>query len=167
MSYDHHVRRGHPITMGLIIFFSIIQLSISAWLTSQFNKHHNYLSISIRDKTRFILFTSIWTIVVAFLFMILFLHSAGGSVLTSVGSHAVFLFITWVFWLAAAASITAAYNGGLNCSGNHIVYCGQQNAQEGFAWLLWVLTTFALIITIVRGIAASRRGDGLRGALVV
>lgn len=64
------------------------QLAIAAWLTSRFNAHHNYLSVTVRDRTRFLLFTSAWTIVFSFLFMILFLHSAAnGSALTSVGSH--------------------------------------------------------------------------------
>ncbi|TCD67884.1 hypothetical protein EIP91_011818 [Steccherinum ochraceum] len=164
--FDVHIRRGQPITMGLLVFFSIIELSISAWLTARFNQHHNFPSSSVRDKTRFILFCSAWTILGAGIYMTLFLLSAGTSALTSVGSHALFLFMTWVFWLSAAASITAAYSGGLSCKGNHPPYCGQQNAQEGFAWILWVLSTFALLMIILRGVAATRRGDGLRGGLI-
>ncbi|THH26835.1 hypothetical protein EUX98_g7353 [Antrodiella citrinella] len=162
--FDSHIRRGQPITMALLIFFAIIELAIASWLTARFNQHHNFLSNAVRDRTRFIVFCSVWTIVVATLYMFAFLR-ASGSILASVGSHGIFLFITWVFWLSAAASITAAYSGGLSCS-QHFVYCGQQNAQEGFAWILWILTTFALVMLIFRGVAASRRGDGFRGGLI-
>ena len=44
----------------------------------------------MRDRTRFLLFVSTWTIVFSILYVLLFLHSAAtGSVMTSVGSHGV------------------------------------------------------------------------------
>ncbi|KAJ3526322.1 hypothetical protein NM688_g8276 [Phlebia brevispora] len=173
VDYDKHVRRGHPIMFSLIIVFAIIELAISGWLVARFNKHHNYPSISVRDKTRFLLFTSTWTILGCFFYMILFLRSASavsagpGSALTSVGSHGIFMFMTWVFWLSGAAAITNALGGGVSCGGsNHVTYCGQLNALEAFAWIDWCFTTFALAIIILRGVASTRRGDGLRGQLV-
>ncbi|KAI0095124.1 hypothetical protein BDY19DRAFT_916383 [Irpex rosettiformis] len=166
VDYDPHVRRGHPIVMGLIIVFAIIELSISAWLVARFNSHHNFFSIDERDRTRFLLFASIWTIFFSFLYSLLFFHSASsGSVLTSVGSHAVFMFITWVFWLSGAAAITSTLNGGLDC-GKGTTYCGQLNALEAFAWIEFVMTTFALVVITLRGVASARRGDGFRGQMV-
>ncbi|KAH9885420.1 hypothetical protein C8Q73DRAFT_740899 [Cubamyces lactineus] len=165
VDFDRHIRRGHPVVFGFIIFFSIIELAISAWLTSRYNLRHDYLSLAVRDRTRYLLFTSCWTIFFSLFYFALFLHSPSG-IMTSVLSHAVFLFLTWVFWTAGAASITAALGGGLNCS-QHFVYCGQLNALEGFAWVVWIFVTFALLTVIFRGIAASRRGDGFRGGLVV
>lgn len=63
------------------------------------------------------------------------------------------------------------------------VYCGQLNALEGFAWVIWyvssmslhcflvyilarILVTFAILVVLIRGIFASRRGDGMRGPLI-
>ncbi|KAJ6601003.1 hypothetical protein DFH09DRAFT_1020226 [Mycena vulgaris] len=167
MSMDTHVRRGHPITLGLIILFGIIELSLAAWLTSQFNKHKNERTLSERDRVRFTLFASTWTIAFSTLFLILFMHSANGSILTSVLSHLVFLGFTWIIWTAAAAAITQMLGGGLNCkTQDAFVYCNQLNALEGFAWVEWLLVTFAILVVIVRGIAATRRGDGYRGGLV-
>ncbi|KAJ7075615.1 hypothetical protein B0H15DRAFT_894195 [Mycena belliarum] len=166
MAMDTHVRRGHPITFGLIILFGIIELSISAWLTSQFNKHPEARTLGEQDRVRFTLFASIWTVVFSALFLILFMHSANGSVLTSVLSHLVFLALTWIIWTAAAAAVTQMLGGGLNCKFDVFVYCNQLNALEAFAWLIWILVTFAIIVVIVRGISASRRGDGYRGGLV-
>ncbi|KAF7341020.1 hypothetical protein MSAN_02087700 [Mycena sanguinolenta] len=166
MTAETHIRRGHPITLGLIILFAIIELSLSAWLTSQFNKFHNETSIDERDRVRFTLFASIWTIVFSALLLVLFMHSPNGSMLTSVLVHLVFLSLTWVIWTAAAAAITDVLGGGLNCKLQHaFVYCNHLNAVEAFAWLEWILVTFAIIVVIWRGITA-RRGDGYRGHLV-
>ena len=55
------------------------------------------------------------------------------------------LFVTWVFWLAAAAALTQSLGGALDC---HIqtkfVYCGHLNALSGFAWLIWFVFFFSL-----------------------
>ncbi|EGN93733.1 hypothetical protein SERLA73DRAFT_189489 [Serpula lacrymans var. lacrymans S7.3] len=166
MAFDNHVRRGHPIVFSLIIFFSIIELAISAWLTSRFDANHNYFSVDERDRTRFLLFASIWTVVFSALYMFFFFFLPSG-IFSSVASHILFLSITWIFWTAGAASITAALGGGLNCTTQNIfVYCGQLNALEGFAWVIWILVTFAILVTIFRGITAARRGDGMRGPLI-
>ncbi|OAX39667.1 hypothetical protein K503DRAFT_739030 [Rhizopogon vinicolor AM-OR11-026] len=166
MNFDTHMRRGHTIVFSLIIFFSIIELAISAWLTSRFNAHHNFFSLAERDRTRFLLFTSIWTIVFSSLY-IFFFFSLPDSFLSSVASHILFLFLTWVFWTAGAASITAALGGGLNCNTQSVfVYCGQLNALEGFAWVIWILVTFAILVVLIRGVVSARRGDGIRGALI-
>ncbi|TDL28089.1 hypothetical protein BD410DRAFT_343691 [Rickenella mellea] len=186
MAIDKHVRRGHPIVFGLIIFFAIIQASLATWLTQRFNQHHNYLSVSVRDRTRFLLFTGWWTVFFSLWYLVLFWHAPSqGSVLTSVGSHGVFLLLTWIFWTAGAASITAALGGGYNCSriDFSVPYCNQLNALEGeyticcsaiinsqiflgFSWAVWILVTIALIVVIFRGISSSRRGDGFGGQLV-
>ncbi|KAJ7075614.1 hypothetical protein B0H15DRAFT_653478 [Mycena belliarum] len=166
MTMDTHVRRGHPITFGLIILFGIIELAFSAWLTSEFNKHPEDRTLGQQDRVRFTLFASIWTVVFSALFFILFMHSANGSVLTSVLSHLIFLALTWIIWTAAAVAVTQMIGGGLNCRLDEFVYCDQLNVLEAFAWLIWLLVTFATIVVIVRGISALRRGDGYRGGLV-
>ncbi|KAJ7700795.1 hypothetical protein B0H17DRAFT_976866 [Mycena rosella] len=167
MGMDTHIRRGHPITFGLMILFGLFELALSAWLTSRFNMLHNERTTSERDRVRFALFTSTWTIFFSGLMVALFWHSADGSVLTSVLSHLVFLGFTWILWTATAAAVTEMLGGGLNCKTQDVyVYCNQLNALEAFAWVEWLLVTFAIIFVLVRGIAAARRGDGYRGGLV-
>ncbi|KAH9923207.1 uncharacterized protein BXZ73DRAFT_51106 [Epithele typhae] len=165
VDYNKHITRGHPVIFGFIILFSIIELAIAAWLVSRFNLRHDFLSLAVRNGARFLLFTSSWTVFFSLFYFALFFHSPTGSALTSVLSHAVFLTFAWIFWTAGAASITAALGGGLNCS-VHFVYCGQLNALEGFAWIIWIFITLALFVTLLRGISASRRGDGFSGGLV-
>ncbi|EMD32592.1 hypothetical protein CERSUDRAFT_143611 [Gelatoporia subvermispora B] len=167
VSYDPAVRRGHPIIFSLIIFFGIIEVAISGWLVGKYNTHHNFPSTSVRDRARFLLFTACWTVFFSIFYLALFFHSAsGGSILTSVLSHGVFLFLTWVFWTAGAAAITNALGGGLNCSHTGILYCGQLNALEAFAWIEFALITLTLFVVLLRGFSATRRGDGLRGQLI-
>jgi hypothetical protein len=109
------------------------QFAISAWLTSQFDAHHDYFSLAGRDCTRFLLFTSTWTIIIS-IHRMFFFCAAADSVFGSTVSH-IFLYVdllwselnlltgqlamcslclTWVFWTAGAASITATLGGQLN-----------------------------------------------------
>ncbi|KAG8683747.1 hypothetical protein FRC09_015876 [Ceratobasidium sp. 395] len=169
MGLDTHVRRGHPITFGLLIFFGIIEGAIATWLTTRFNQHHNYLNTSVRDRVRLLTFTSWWTVLFCAILLAIFMRSPTGSIATSVLAHLVFLGITWVLWTAGAASITAALGGGINCSRvqEQVVYCNQLNALEGFAWVEWILTTFAIFVVIICAVRSMRRGDGARGSLIV
>jgi hypothetical protein len=147
--------------------FALIEMCIAAWLTARYNSRHDYPFRAVRTRVRYILFCSVWTIAIGLVYLILFWVTAVGSVITSVASHFIFLFITFILWLAAAAAITQSLGGGLSCSHqNFWNYCGQLNAVEGFAWLIWILVTFTLIMVIIRGIAAARSGDGYGGGLV-
>ncbi|GLB43696.1 hypothetical protein LshimejAT787_1402080 [Lyophyllum shimeji] len=167
MAVDNWVRKGHPVIFGTLIACSIIELAISAWLTARFHLRHDYTNVAERDKVRYTLFCTAWTIAGSGFFLILFLHSAAGSVLTSVLAHLIYLSLTWIFWVAAAIAITTMLGGGLNCSKQDtFVYCTQLNALEAFAWIIWIIVTFTLIFVCIRGISAARRGDGYRGGLV-
>ncbi|KAI0043805.1 hypothetical protein FA95DRAFT_1574884 [Auriscalpium vulgare] len=167
MAIDNHVRRGHPIIFGLLLLFGLVELALAAWLTSRFHTHHNAPNQSILDRTHFALFTACWTVFFSLLLGLLFLRSAtGGGLLTSVASHGVILALTWIFWSAVAASITAALGGGKNCSKANLVYCDQLNALEAFAWAEWAFTTIAIISVLLLGLRSVRRGDGYRGKLV-
>ncbi|KAG2364335.1 hypothetical protein BDR07DRAFT_804321 [Suillus spraguei] len=157
---DTHIRRGYNIVFSLILFFGIIELVISAWLTSQFNAHHNYFSLAGRDCVRFLLFTSTWTIVFSSYRMFFFLPP--DSVLGSMVSHIFFLCLTWIFWTAGAASITATLSGQFNRNAQSLfVYCGQLIALDAFAWVILVLVTFAVFVVHTRSNLASGRGDGV------
>ncbi|TFK21644.1 hypothetical protein FA15DRAFT_672402 [Coprinopsis marcescibilis] len=164
---DSAVRRAHPILFGSIVLFALIEMCIAAWLTAKYNANHNYPFGSVRTRVRYILFCSIWTVFVGTIFLVLFMVTSAGSIFTSVAAHFIFLLITFILWIAAAASITESLGGGLSCSHqNFFAYCGQLNAVEGFAWLVWILVTAALIMVLIRGIAAAKSGDGVSSGLV-
>lgn len=164
---DSAVRRAHPILFGSIVLFALIEMCVSAWLTAKYNANHNYPFGAVRARVRYILFCSIWTALVGAIFLVLFWVTSVGSIMTSVAAHFIFLIVTFILWIAAAAAITESLGGGLSCGHqNFFAYCGQLNAVEGFAWLIWILVTFTLIMVIIRGIAAARSGDGYKGGLV-
>jgi hypothetical protein len=164
MSYGSFLKPGYFIFFVAIFVFAIIELSISAWVTARYNTHHDFLSTSLRDRVRFLLFCSIWTTFLSPLFPVLLLLG-GVEVLASVAAHLIFLFITWVFWLSGAAAITESLGGGLDCS-RHFVYCGQLNALEAFAWIEWVFLTLGFIFAIVVAVRSGQRGEGYGGPVV-
>ncbi|CAE7167816.1 unnamed protein product [Rhizoctonia solani] len=168
MGLSTHVRRGHPIVFGLLIFFGIIDGAIAAWLTHRYKERHDWINVSVRDRVYLLLFTAWWTVLFSAIILALFMRSAS-SRFASILVHLAFLGITWVFWTAGAASLTASLGGGINCSrvAEQIVYCNQLNALMGFAWVEWALTTIAIFVVIICAIRSARRGDGTRGALVV
>jgi hypothetical protein len=92
----------------------------------------------VRDRTTFLLFVSSWTVFFSLALATLFMHSAStGSLLTSALAHFVVFGLTWLFWTAGAASITAALGGGVDCSNAGLVYCDQLMAAMAFAWIAW------------------------------
>ncbi|KAF8323206.1 hypothetical protein DL93DRAFT_2162390 [Clavulina sp. PMI_390] len=169
MAIDDHVRRGHPVLFGFMLLLALVEIAISGFLVGRYNTRHDFPNLGVRDRTRFLLFCSIWTFFLGIFYLVLFLHSAStGSVATSVGSHLGFLVLTWIFWTAGAAAITAALNGGHNCSNlkYNLPYCNQLNALEGFAWAEWIVVTIALIAVISLTIRALRRGGTYNDQLV-
>ncbi|EIM83193.1 uncharacterized protein STEHIDRAFT_83172 [Stereum hirsutum FP-91666 SS1] len=162
--YDNHVRRGHPILFAIIIIIAIIELGISASVLSTYNSHRIFHD-SLYSRTSFTLFCSIYAIVFGALFLASSFFSAPGVVVSVAGYWAVWG-VGWIFWLAAAASVTDVLGGGLECGFDGDDLCNTLNALEAFAWIEWILMTFALVIITILGVRAIRRGDGYRGRLV-
>ena len=74
------------VSLGAIIVFSIIEMSIAAWITAKYNVHHNYPTSGTRARVRYILFVSVWTIAIGSLYLIGFLV-APTSIFSSMASH--------------------------------------------------------------------------------
>ncbi|KAI0033841.1 hypothetical protein K488DRAFT_46862 [Vararia minispora EC-137] len=155
--YDVHVRRAHPITFGLILLFAVILLGLTAFLVSVFNS----------ARLNFLLFCSVWTLVFAPIFLAFF-YTAPGHLFASVGSHWVFLFLTWVFWLAGAAALSDILDGPFSsgsCSRFSIPHCSTLRATEAFAWIEWILLTWAFFAVTFLGVHHIRGGRGYRGPM--
>jgi len=164
MAYDSLVRRGYFVFFTILVVFAIIELSISAWLTARYHSRHNYLSITERDRVRFLLFCSIWTTFLSPIFPTLLLLDTV-QVISGIAAHAIFLFLSWVFWLSGAAAITQSFGGGLDCK-LRFVYCGQLNALEAFAWIEWSVLTVGLIYVVVIAVRSVRSGGGYHGPVL-
>jgi hypothetical protein len=166
MNINGATRKGHPIAFGVLVLAAIIEMCIAAWITAKYNANHNFPNSDLQARVRYILFASIWTVVLGSMYLVLFIFMTGHKI-ASVGSHFVFLLLTWIFWLAAAAALTQALGGALNCRiQDTFVYCAHLNALGGFAWLIWIVLTFMLLFVVIRGIMGARRGDEVTAPMV-
>jgi len=163
---DSIIKKGHSGTFALLAVLSAVEGAIATWLAVNYQHNHNYPNEGVRDRTRLLAFTSWATLILSVVYLGLFFKfSDSGNLLTSVGSHAIWLAIAWILWTAGVASVTAALGGGINCSTIHykVVYCNQLNALLGFGWACWIVVTFAVIVVLIFGIKSLRRGEGMRG----
>jgi hypothetical protein len=133
---NHRHHRGRNQHSNHIVQSSdpfLLQLSISAWLTSRYNDHHNFLSTSERDRVRFLLFCSVWSTFLSPILPVLVLLE-WAQFMAGLAAHVILcaifislrsvlpsilisgsIFLSWVFWLSGAAAITESLGGGLNC----------------------------------------------------
>ncbi|WWC70638.1 uncharacterized protein I206_104589 [Kwoniella pini CBS 10737] len=159
-----HIRRGHPIFFGLLLFFALIEGCITAWLVSRYNDHNTYPSNSIRDRLKFLVFVSWWTVFFSAAYIAAF-YTAFLSFVASIASHLAWLALTWIFWLSSTAAFTAALGGGQRCGSSDLTYCSQNVAAEAFGWIETILISFGFGAILFIGIGAVRRGDRLSGEL--
>ena len=61
-------------------------MCIAAWITAKYNAHHNFPNSGLRARVRYILFTSIWTVLFGSVYIALFIAMAG-SWMTGLASH--------------------------------------------------------------------------------
>jgi len=163
---DTAMRKGHPIVFGALIVIAIIEMCIAAWITAKYNDNQNFPSSDFQARVRFVLFASVWTIVLGSMYMASFITMTESKI-SSIASHFVFLFLTWIFWLAAATALIHSLGGVLNCdTQDKFVYCGHLNALEGFAWLILVILTLMLLFVVIRGIIGARRGNTITAPMV-
>lgn len=91
------------------------------------------LTLSPRTPS-YSLFVSLWQLIIggAWIGITLFLSS---SIIASVGGTFVFVLVTWVFWLASAASLETAQGGVFSCNNPAFAHCHQLLALEAFSWI--------------------------------
>jgi len=52
-----------------------------------FDRHHNQISGAVNDRTRYLLFTSIWTVAGSSVLILLFSLLSNGGIFTNVAVH--------------------------------------------------------------------------------
>lgn len=148
--------------------FSLLVACITSYLVARGNGHEGYPkhSSSYRDRTRFLMFVGWWTFITSIVYIVAFFVGAM-SVVSSVLSHLIWTFITWVFWLAGAAAFAAMMGGGSNCSQPEAPqHCGHYLASEAFAWMNFIILSASLAVLIAMTIAGARRGDRLTSSFI-
>jgi len=125
---------------------------------------HGYDSGSLRDRLRFLLFVSLWTMFLGAAYLAGFLVAAG-SFLFSIASHTVFIAITWIFWLVGTAALTGTLGGHVSGS-DKLSHHNQLNSAEAFGWINFVLTTILLVGIVSAAVRSARTGNGFGGAII-
>jgi len=156
------IQRHAPIIYVFLVLGSLAEVAIASWLTLQYRFNHNYPNIEVRNGARLLLFASSWTSLTAGAYSVVFLHSAWSKhPMASIGAQAIWIFITWVFWIVGAGIINSAASSflvnGATCGPDGVVYCGQIRALFGVAvvgsfvlatvmlamlWLAWQLARY-------------------------
>ncbi|WFD36911.1 hypothetical protein MCUN1_003803 [Malassezia cuniculi] len=150
------VRRGHPIAFGVFTLIAFIVAVVSSAVVADFNKNGNPID-SIRDSTRFLVFAGWWGFIFSLVYIVLFLTGIGGPI-SSIASHAVFVFLTFIFWLAGTAALsdkvgTGCPEGTRNCSA--------LLAIVAFGWIGFLELLFLLAVIGFLAFKAFRGGGGI------
>jgi len=165
MALGSIVQRGLPIFSGFVLLFALIEMIITAVLVSSYNSTDSYPDGSYKGAIRFLLFTSIWTLVTGGGLLAAF-FLATSSIVASIASFGAWAALTWLFWMAGAAAITAATSGSLHCHHSALAHCYQLQATEGFAWIQFILFVLFIGLLIFLGVRSSRNGNGFAGSMI-
>lgn len=136
LTWGQHQKKRHPAIFGLLAFVSFIVAVIASTLTTDFNNKGNAQSSAITGAVRYSVFVGWWTFLFSIVYLVLFLVGKGG-VVTSIAGHAIWIVLTWIFFLAGAGAVTGSMHGAQNCSTSDLRYCGSMEALMAFSWIAW------------------------------
>jgi len=132
------IQRHAPSIYVLLVLGSLVEVAIASWLIFQYRFNHNYPNIEVRTGARLLLFASCWTSLTAGAYSVVFLHSAWSKhPMASIGAQAIWIFVTWLFWIVGAGILNNAassflVHGGM-CGPDGVAYCSQIRALFGVA----------------------------------
>jgi len=143
------LQRSVPFVYMLVVFSSLVEVSVSSWLIGQYASKHNYPSLDSRKSVCVTLACACWTCVTAGAYLVLSFHPSWRTLpISSIGAQAVWILITWIFWVTATAVIDKALPS-IIISGNcGLIYCGQLQVLFAIAVLQIVVLTLAMFIVI-------------------
>ncbi|MBW0543154.1 hypothetical protein O181_082869 [Austropuccinia psidii MF-1] len=162
----------HPALFFLSWVFALIEFLITAILVHNYDSN-GYPTDSVRDRLRFLLFVSCWTLLFVPVYIAANLRAPGRAI-ASISSNLAFTSVTWLFWFSGAIAWTDALGGTLHCGDlflqNSVIeisipYCGSLRAAQAFSWM--ILITFSAILGYVGLSAAKARKapGGLSGPM--
>ncbi|PFH48373.1 hypothetical protein AMATHDRAFT_97281, partial [Amanita thiersii Skay4041] len=127
------IDRYAPVAYMFLTFTSLAEVAFASWLILQWRFLENYPRLETLNGTRVLLFTSCWTTVISAIYTLLFVHPMWSKhPVSSVGTQAVWVFITWLLWIISSGMINASVPLLLvrgRCAG--VVYCVQIQIMFG------------------------------------
>ncbi|EPQ28658.1 uncharacterized protein PFL1_03961 [Pseudozyma flocculosa PF-1] len=158
------IRRGHPIIFILFTALSFITAVIASTLVSDYNSNNNAPSDGVNGAVRFLVFCGWWGFLFGILFTVFFLTGKGG-ILTSIAGHGIWIFLTWLFFVAGAGALTNNVDGSCGNRGPSFPYCNSVKALEAFSWMAWIILTLMLGIVAFVGAGSFRGGRSVKEGL--
>ncbi|KAK7682521.1 hypothetical protein QCA50_014321 [Cerrena zonata] len=141
-----NLQKYFPLIYVFFIAVNIAEMSDSMWLLAQYGHTRSSPSLGIRDGVRLSLFSAIWTLLSSTAYLILWAHPTLSShPIASLGSQAIWMFCTWVFWVACVAVMNqhlSLVQLDSPCAG--AVYCGQLQADIGIAIIEMLVLTISM-----------------------
>ncbi|KAF5337158.1 hypothetical protein D9611_002893 [Ephemerocybe angulata] len=137
---------ARTIIFGIVAFFSIIVLGISAHLVSLPGPSPDYVNLALA--------TSILTLIALPIIFIIPLKRRGAAP-SFVAVEVVTLWLLWILWLATGATIANWLPGLVFCNGG---VCSELRAIEAFAFLNWLMLMFYSFVLLTLAVTAHHRG---------
>ncbi|CAK7265761.1 hypothetical protein SEPCBS119000_001677 [Sporothrix epigloea] len=131
------------------IIFAIVELAMTAYCVHYFD--HFFGSDSAPSLLKFLLFASVWSIVVLLyigitpLYFTRFFHRLASLALE---------WITMIFWFAGSVALATDVGGPAHCGGNH--YCSIIRAAIAFGFLMWFVFLLLVIVDTFESLRSRR-----------
>jgi len=144
------IQRHAPVIYVFLVLGSLVEVAIASWLILQYRFNHNYPNVEVRTGARLLLFASCWTSITAGAYSVVFLHSAWSKhTMASIGAQAIWIFVTWLFWIVGAGVVNSAASSFLlneaMCGPDGVVYCSQIRALFGVAIVESIMLTGGIL----------------------
>ncbi|EGN92388.1 hypothetical protein SERLA73DRAFT_65845 [Serpula lacrymans var. lacrymans S7.3] len=137
-----------PAVYVFLVFSSLAEAAIVSWLLLQYRFNDNQPSPMTRNGIRLLLVASCWTTVTAGTYTLFFLDPLWSKhPIASIGAQAIWVLITWTFWIAGAALLSESVIEG-SYEDLVYVYRGQTKAILALA-IVEILTLTLGMLTII------------------
>ncbi|KDR68593.1 hypothetical protein GALMADRAFT_256869 [Galerina marginata CBS 339.88] len=129
------VQKYAPAVYVFLVLSSLMEVAFASWLILQYRFNNNYPNFEARNGVRLLLFASSWTALTAGAYTVLFIHPTWSRhPVSSVGAQAIWIFVTWLFWVVGAGLVNSAVPtllGRGTCDA--VAYCAQIRGLFGVA----------------------------------
>jgi len=142
-----YLQRYAPAVYVFLIFSSIVEIAVAAWLLVVFRNSAGYPNAGTRNGICLCLFTGCWTLICSSVYLLLFVHKTlSKHPIISIGAQGIWALVTWSLWVACAATLDGSLpvaTSGI-CVG--VVFCGQLQTLFGFAIIEMMTFTFSMLV---------------------
>ncbi|KIM64288.1 hypothetical protein SCLCIDRAFT_1213390 [Scleroderma citrinum Foug A] len=136
-----------PLVYVFLLFSSLAGVADATWLLLQYKFNNNAPNPMLRSGVRFLLFAGCWTTITSGTYTLFFLDPIWSRrPIASVGTQAVWVLVTWVFWVAGTSLLDKSSPVFTTYSCEGVVYCGQLKALLALSVIQILTLTFGMCV---------------------